>query len=77
VQIKDTGIGIATENIHSIFYRFKKFNASGEESYGLGLSIVKSIAQYLGIRIEVKSEYGKGTVFSVIFPMRFQNNKTG
>ena len=68
VYIKDTGVGIASGDIDTIFNRFKKSNRSEEEGYGLGLSIVKSIAQYHNIRIDVSSEAGKGTVFSVVFP---------
>lgn len=68
VQIKDTGIGIPPEELGSIFNRFKKSNRSEGEGYGLGLSIVRSIAQYHNIHIEVSSEAGKGTVFGVVFP---------
>lgn len=68
VQVKDTGIGIPPEELGTIFNRFKKSNRSEGEGYGLGLSIVRSIAQYHNIRIEVSSEAGKGTVFGVVFP---------
>ncbi|AXY78137.1 sensor histidine kinase [Paraflavitalea soli] len=68
IYIQDTGIGIPAEELDTIFDRFKKANRSTGEGYGLGLSIVKSIAQYHTIRIEVSSEAGKGTVFSVVFP---------
>lgn len=67
VNIQDTGIGIAPENVQSIFYRFKKFNASGEESYGLGLPIVKTIANFHRAEIKVESELGKGSTFTVLF----------
>lgn len=67
--IEDTGIGIPAKDLGSIFDRFKKTGQNEEEAYGLGLSIVKSIAQYHEMRIEVKSEHGKGTVFTVIFPI--------
>jgi signal transduction histidine kinase len=66
--IRDTGIGIPAGELTSIFDRFKKSSQVEGEGYGLGLSIVKSIAKYHDIMIEVKSEYGKGTVFIIIFP---------
>ena len=72
LYIKDTGIGIPENEIGSIFDRFKKTARNEGEGYGLGLSIVKSIAQYHGIRIEVKSDFSKGTVFSLIFPGSMQ-----
>lgn len=67
IAIEDTGVGIPPDEIDTIFNRFKKANRTEGEGYGLGLSIVKSIAQYHNIRIDVQSTAGKGTVFSVVF----------
>ena len=68
--IKDTGIGIKQEELGTIFDRFKKANQSKSEGYGLGLSIVKSIATFLGFEINIESEFGKGTIVSVIIPFK-------
>ena len=69
ITISDTGIGIPDEDIGTIFNRFKKANKSEElGGYGLGLSIVKSIADYHGITIELSSEVNKGTEFVINFP---------
>lgn len=68
VSISDTGIGIDAADIDTIFNRFRKKNTIEGEGYGLGLSIVKSIADYHAIRIKVVSEPDKGTTISVIFP---------
>lgn len=69
ITIKDTGIGIPEEDITTIFNRFKKANKSEEAGgYGLGLSIVKSIADYHHITIELSSEVDKGTEFVINFP---------
>lgn len=69
ITISDTGIGIPEEDISTIFNRFKKANKSEEAGgYGLGLSIVKSIADYHGITIELSSEVNKGTEFIINFP---------
>ena len=68
IHIKDTGIGIPTSDLESIFDRFKKTGNTSGEGFGLGLSIAKSIAQYHGMKIPVQSEYGKGSTFSVYFP---------
>jgi len=67
INITDTGIGMKENDLESIFDRFKKTSRMEGEGYGLGLSIVKSIVQYHSIRIAVKSEYGKGSEFSIIF----------
>ena len=69
--ITDTGIGIKADDISTIFNRFKKSNtATSGEGYGLGLSIVKSIATYHGFTITVNSELGTGTVFSIAVPWK-------
>ena len=67
VSIRDTGIGIDPADIDTIFNRFRKKNTIEGEGYGLGLSIVKSIADYHAIRIKIVSEPDKGTTVSVIF----------
>jgi signal transduction histidine kinase len=73
IMIADTGIGMHETAIETIFDRFKKTNKIEGEGYGLGLSIVKSIAQYHSMNIEVKSVYGKGSVFSIIIPGNIVN----
>ena len=69
VEITDTGIGISPEQIPHIFNRFKKFSQSlQQDSFGLGLPIVKSIAGFHRIKIEVSSEPGIGSTFKLILP---------
>ena len=69
VSITDTGVGISAEELPYIFNRFKKFRQSlQQDSFGLGLPIVKSIAAFHGIKIEVISEKDKGSTFKLILP---------
>ncbi|HEY0897188.1 MAG TPA: HAMP domain-containing sensor histidine kinase [Sphingobacteriaceae bacterium] len=68
IRVTDTGIGIAPEELPLIFNRFKKNAAGSEGSYGLGLSIVKSIADYHGMKISAVSAPGKGTTFLISVP---------
>lgn len=68
ITIKDTGIGIAPEDIDFIFDRFRKANLSENVGYGLGLSIVKSIAVYHNIDIKVASVVKQGSTFTITFP---------
>jgi signal transduction histidine kinase len=68
VIVKDTGIGIAPEDLDFIFDRFRKANLSENVGYGLGLSIVKSIAVYHNIDIKVTSVVKKGSTFTITFP---------
>jgi len=63
-KIKDSGIGIKKENMEKLFSRY---NQVGEQTdgIGLGLAITKEIIEMMGGSIEVESECGKGTTFSV------------
>ena len=68
VMVSDTGIGIPEEyqtRIFERFYRIDKGRSRENGGTGLGLSIVKHIAQLYGGYVEVESEYGKGSTFSV------------
>ncbi|WP_049755262.1 sensor histidine kinase [Petrotoga mobilis] len=72
ISIEDTGRGIPKEDLHRIFdrfYRGDKARTSSEKSTGLGLAIVKEIVNAHDGRIEVESEVGKGTVFSLFLPI--------
>ena len=68
LEIADTGQGIAPEALGLIFERFKRFKKIDNESYGLGLPIVKTIAQFHKIRIEIDSKLQEGTRFTLLFP---------
>lgn len=66
IQIVDTGIGIAEENLDQIFDDFIRVTPHGaQENLGLGLGIARRAAQLLGHRLEVKSKLGKGSSFTV------------
>lgn len=69
ISIADTGIGIAEDELPHIFNRFKKMKkALSQDSFGLGLPIVKSIAEFHHIEISVKSEQGQGSTFTLSLP---------
>jgi signal transduction histidine kinase len=70
VVISDNGTGITAEQIPFIFDRFKRFRPSDDKSYGLGLPIVKSIAEFHSIEIKVNSHLEAGTSFTLIFPKK-------
>jgi signal transduction histidine kinase len=73
ITVADTGRGIPPEDLPHIFERFFRKSKSTSDrtatGFGLGLSIVKWIADSHGGQIEAKSEVGKGTTFFVKFPL--------
>jgi signal transduction histidine kinase len=71
LQVSDTGIGVPEEEVGRLFDRF--FRASTGltiSGTGLGLPIVKSIAEAHGGTIDVESEVGVGTTFTVELPLQ-------
>src|SRR5690625_800702 len=70
-RVRNTGKGIAKEDLSKIFNRFYRGDRSRhleKNSFGLGLSIAKSIANELGGKIHVSSEENNWTTFTVMFP---------
>lgn len=67
VEVEDTGCGIPPENLEKLFTPFFTTKPAGVGT-GLGLSISQGIIKALGGRIQVKSEVGRGSSFSVILP---------
>ena len=68
IQVKDTGIGIRTEQIPHLFERFRQAEGSVNRSYegsGLGLALVKELVELHGGQISVESIYEAGTTFTV------------
>ena len=68
VTVQDFGIGISAADLPHIFKRFYQADrARADGGFGLGLSLADTIARAHGAVIEVKSEEGKGSTFSVVF----------
>jgi signal transduction histidine kinase len=67
LSIKDSGCGIAHDQLPHIFDRFKRFRPEDDISYGLGLPIVKTISNFHTIRVEVFSKPDAGTEFLLTF----------
>ncbi|MDG5467117.1 response regulator [Deltaproteobacteria bacterium IMCC39524] len=70
LEVKDTGIGINTEDLEEIFEPFTQVDSSIDRKSGgagLGLAIVRQLLELMDGRIEVESHLGKGSVFRVLF----------
>ncbi|HEV8043027.1 MAG TPA: CHASE2 domain-containing protein [Bryobacteraceae bacterium] len=73
LSVQDQGIGMDAKELRQIFqkfYRTKRAEASGEKGTGIGLSIVEQIVQHHGGKMEVTSQPGKGSCFTVVLPAR-------
>ena len=71
LQVRDNGIGISVEDQHHIFDKFYRVESEATQNIGgsgLGLSIVKAIAEKHQGRVWVESELGKGSTFTMLLP---------
>ena len=76
--VRNQGVGIAPADQEAIFERFERRGANRRsDGAGLGLSIVRAIAQAHGGRVEVESTPGESTLFTVVLPLSPQNLERG
>ncbi len=77
LEVSDNGIGIAEDQTALVFERFHRADPSRTESgAGLGLSIARQIAESHGGEIQVKSQPGEGSTFTLLLPTRDSFSKT-
>ena len=72
ISVRDTGIGIAPEDKELVFSRFWRADAGRDRArggLGVGLAVVKEIADYHNGKVEVESELDVGTTFTLLIPL--------
>ncbi len=73
LQVKDTGIGISEETLTHIFEPFRRVDESTRREFGgvgLGLAIVKQLVTAMNGSINVESEVGRGSIFTIVLPLK-------
>lgn len=73
ITVQDTGRGIKAEQINRLFTKFERLDIeknSTTEGTGLGLAITKALVDLMGGKINVQSQYGKGSIFIVQLPQK-------
>jgi signal transduction histidine kinase len=70
VEVEDSGIGIAPEDMPRVFDDYFQANPAGESSvgFGLGLSMARQMASLLGGTLSVESQVGCGSTFTLLLP---------
>jgi signal transduction histidine kinase len=68
ITVADDGIGISAEGLSKVFDRFYTTAPPGSPNSGLGLAIVRSIAEADGGSVSIESPHRRGTTVSVFFP---------
>jgi len=79
IKIKDTGLGIKKEDMEKLFKEFTQFDLEKNrniEGSGLGLVITRNLINLMGGKIEVSSEYGKGSEFTIYLPQKLIMKKS-
>lgn len=77
-SVKDTGRGIKKENIEKLFTKFERLDIEKNtttEGTGLGLAITKKLVEMMGGKINVESQFGKGSLFIVQIPQKISKQE--
>ena len=78
IVIRDTGIGIPADAMGYLFDEFSQVDNSLERPYegtGLGLAIVRKLVAFMAGTVDVESEVGKGSIFTVQLPLVTQERR--
>ncbi len=75
VRVEDTGIGIRPEDLERLFVEFQQLDSGAARNFtgtGLGLALTRRFAEMMGGSVRVESEFGRGSVFTVVLPSNLE-----
>ena len=76
MKISDSGIGIRQEDLEKLFVEFIQIDHNKHvEGTGLGLAITNSLVKAMGGSIQVESEFGKGSTFTIVLPQKYSSRE--
>ncbi|MCH5250450.1 MAG: response regulator [Lachnospiraceae bacterium] len=78
IAVEDTGIGVKKKDMQKIFETFTKLDmeaSSSETGTGLGLAVSNRLVEMMGGKLDVKSEFGKGSTFFFAIPQKVISNE--
>ena len=78
IEVEDSGIGIKESDMERLFMSFTRIDEQNNRNIqgtGLGLNLTKNLVELMGGKIEVQSEYGKGSVFTATIPQQIINSE--
>jgi protein-histidine pros-kinase len=79
LSVRDTGIGIAADDIKRLFTTFHQIDSGSTRRYGgtgLGLALTRKLVELQGGHITVESQPGTGSIFSIVMPMVLDHPST-
>ena len=69
LAVSDTGRGIPEDALSIVFEPFRRIESASAAGVGLGLSIVKQLVDLMGGEVQLESEVGKGSTFTIVLPL--------
>jgi signal transduction histidine kinase len=79
ISVEDTGVGIKPEDMNKLFKEFSQIESAYSKTHegtGLGLALTKRLVELHGGKIWVESEFGKGSKFTFVIPIKHERRRT-
>ena len=75
ISVEDTGVGIKRQDFDKIFSKLQRLDIDKkDDDSGLGLAVIKQLTELMGGKVIVHSEYGKGTIFTILINQYIVND---